>query len=101
MLYDPALHEPLTDVQWDAEHVRGAIRSIVADVDRAYDADAFWPAQEWDGSPVHWRALGVGPWALGTELNRQDAKNTKRTGKDLACRSVILNPEFPAPAGNP
>src|SRR3954447_25261613 len=29
--------------------VHDGIRRIVADVDAAYDADALWPADEWDG----------------------------------------------------
>ena len=48
MLYEPALHEPLTDLPWDARRVREAIRGIVADADRAFDPDRLWPAEEWD-----------------------------------------------------
>lgn len=29
MPYAPELHEPLTDVQWDAEHAHSALRAIV------------------------------------------------------------------------
>ena len=52
VLYRPEAFEPLTDAPWDEASVRRAIRRIVADVDAAYDADALWPADEWDG----WRA---------------------------------------------
>ncbi|MFL6066507.1 MAG: lanthionine synthetase C family protein [Gaiellaceae bacterium] len=49
VLYRPEAFEPLTERPWDDALVRGGIRRIVADVDAAYDADALWPADEWDG----------------------------------------------------
>ena len=48
MLYARELHEPLSDMLWDATHARDAIRAIVADVDQAYDPNDFWPANDWD-----------------------------------------------------
>ena len=48
MLYDPELHEPLTDEAWDEQRARGAIAGIVADADAAFDPDRLWPAEEWD-----------------------------------------------------
>lgn len=48
MLYDPELHEPLTDEAWDEGRVRDAIGRIVADADVAFDPDWLWPADEWD-----------------------------------------------------
>jgi hypothetical protein len=48
VLYDPGLHEPLTDETWDEGRVRVAIARIVADVDAAFDPHRLWPAEEWD-----------------------------------------------------
>jgi Lanthionine synthetase C-like protein len=48
VLYDPSLHEPLTDDVWEDERVRGQIRSIVADAESAFDPRTLWPADEWD-----------------------------------------------------
>jgi hypothetical protein len=42
-LFDPAVHEPLIDDAWDADRVRAAIRSIIDDVEDAFD----------DGWPTH------------------------------------------------
>lgn len=49
MLYDPALHEQLTDVPWDEGRVHDGIAALVAQAVSAYDADDFWPAHDWDG----------------------------------------------------
>ena len=48
MLFQPELHEPLTDETWDEERAREAIRGIVADADANFDPDGLWPAEEWD-----------------------------------------------------
>ena len=33
MLFDPARHEPLLDIDWDAARVRAAIAAIVAEME--------------------------------------------------------------------
>jgi hypothetical protein len=48
MLFEPELHEPLTEDAWDEARARDAIRGLVADADRAFDPDGLWPAAEWD-----------------------------------------------------
>jgi lantibiotic modifying enzyme len=48
VLFQPALHEPLTETLWDDEGARGAIRGIVEDADANFDPDGLWPAEEWD-----------------------------------------------------
>jgi hypothetical protein len=48
VLFQPKLHEPLTEDAWDENRARDAIRAIVADADRAFDPVALWPAAEWD-----------------------------------------------------
>jgi hypothetical protein len=70
MLFRPEAFEPLTETLWDEQRVRAAIRSIVADVDEAFDTEALWPADEWDGwqSALPMKNLYVGAagviWAL-------------------------------------
>ena len=48
MLYDPELHEPLTDEAWSEGRARDASARIVADADAAFDSERLWPAEEWD-----------------------------------------------------
>jgi hypothetical protein len=48
VLFEPELHEPLTEDAWGEDRARDAIRVIVADADRAFDPDGLWPAAEWD-----------------------------------------------------
>jgi len=70
VLYRRDWHEPLTDRAWDEAWVRDAVGALVADAVAAYDADDFWPAQEWDAwgstlplKDVYCGAAGV-VWAL-------------------------------------
>ena len=48
VLFEPELHEPLTEDAWDENRARDAIRGIVADADRAFDPVGLWAAAEWD-----------------------------------------------------
>ena len=48
MLFEPELHEPLTEDAWDEDRARDSIRRIVADADASFDSDRLWPAEEWD-----------------------------------------------------
>ena len=44
VLFDPSAHESVTDDPWNEERVRAAVREIVAEVDRGYDAArGSWP----------------------------------------------------------
>lgn len=86
MLYEPDKFEPLTDRPWDEARVRQAIAAIVADADTAFDAQALWPAHDWDeyheGEPakvIYAGASGV-LWALDTLRRRGHAE----TSLDLA-----------------
>ena len=82
MLHDPALHEPLTDEQWDAGRVGDRIRAIVADADASFDPVELWPAEEWDGwsAPHPMKDLYVGAsgvvWALDV-LRRRGYAETR------------------------
>jgi hypothetical protein len=90
MLYRPEAFEPLTETAWDEQRVRAAIRRIVADVDGAFDADALWPADEWDGwqAAVPMKNLYVGAagviWALDVLRRRGHAE----TRIDLAAAAA-------------
>jgi Lanthionine synthetase C-like protein len=48
VLYDPSLHEPLTDEAWDEERVHARIRALVDDAVAAFHPRDLWPADEWD-----------------------------------------------------
>jgi hypothetical protein len=73
MLYDPARHEPLRAIRWDASAVTGAIERIVADAESRFSEDRYWPQHPLDrGSdsptghgetPLYHGACGV-IWAL-------------------------------------
>ena len=82
MLYDPAAFEPVTEEPWDEARVRRAIAAIVADTDAAFDADALWPAHEWDGwnASLPMKNLYVGAagviWALDDLRGRGLAETT-------------------------
>lgn len=82
MLYDPELHEPLTDEEWNEGRARNAIGRIVADADAAFDPERLWPAEEWDvymATPplknLYVGASGV-IWALDALRRRGLAEST-------------------------
>jgi hypothetical protein len=111
VLYGPELHEPLTDASWDAERARKAIRAIVADADRAYDAEGFWAAEEWDAYearlPLTDLFVGAGglAWALD-RLRRDGHAETALDVNAVARRALaryreapdVLGSEVPTPA---
>jgi hypothetical protein len=90
VLYDPAQFERLTDEPWDPVRVEDAIATIVADADAAFDPDALWPADEWDGweEPLPLKTLYVGAagviWALDALRRRGHAE----TSLDLAAAAL-------------
>lgn len=71
MLFDPARHENLLDIEWDPARVRAAIHAIVADTEDARRSDGTWSWHPLDdeGSPepchtsIYLGAAGV-LWAL-------------------------------------
>jgi hypothetical protein len=86
VLYAPELHEPLTDVQWDADRARAAIRAIVADLDHAYDTQNFWPAEEWDAydASLPLTDLFVGAAGVVWALDRLRRDGHAETALDLS-----------------
>ena len=100
MLYDPELHEPLTDEAWDEGRVRDAVARIVADADAAFDADRLWPAEEWDvymATPplknLYVGASGV-IWALDA-LRRRSLAETDIDLAAAATRTIEAWRELP------
>jgi lanthionine synthetase-like protein len=89
VLYDRALHEPLSDEPWEEGRVRDGICAIVAAADASFDPVELWPAEEWDGwkAPHPMKDLYVGAsgvlWALDVLRRRGFAE----TGIDLAAAS--------------
>jgi hypothetical protein len=100
VLFRPEAFEPLTETRWDEQRVRRAIQRIVADVDGAFDPDALWPADEWDGwqSAVPMKNLYVGAagviWALDA-LRRRGHADTQIDLAAAAVRRVAAFREAP------
>jgi lantibiotic modifying enzyme len=86
VLYAPETYERLTTTPWDEAGVRDGIRALVAAADAAYDAEAMWPANEWDG----WRAalpmknLYVGGAGMAWGLDALLRRGVAETGLELA-----------------
>jgi Lanthionine synthetase C-like protein len=104
VLYDPGLHEPLTDEAWEEERVRTRIRAIVDDAVAAFDPETLWPAHEWDvfqSEPpvreVYVGAAGV-VWALDA-LRRGGCADVPIDLSAAALRALELFRERPDYAG--
>ena len=95
MLYDPELHEPLTDEAWDEQRARAAVAGIVADADAAFDPKRLWPAEEWDvyEATAPLKNLYVGAsgviWALDA-LRRRGLAETATDLPAAAARTLEL-----------
>ena len=112
MLHDPAMHESLQDARWDAEVVRTTIRALVADVERAYDGDQFWPpANEWDafGASLPLKDVFVGAAGVVWALDRLQRSGQAETALDLKtaasraltrCRAEPVEGDVPRPAAS-
>jgi len=85
VLYAPELHEPLTDTAWDTTRALDAIRAIVADAERVYAPDTFWPAHEWDSyqAALPMKNLYVGAGGLAWGLDRVRRSGHAETALDL------------------
>jgi lantibiotic modifying enzyme len=103
VLYEPAQFEPLIDEPWDPARVEDAIAAVVADADAAFDADALWPAHEWDawGAPLPLKDLYVGAagviWALDA-LRRSGHGETSLDLAAAALRTLELHRAEPSVA---
>jgi Lanthionine synthetase C-like protein len=90
MLFQPELHESLTDADWDEFRVRDAIARIVADADAAFDPERLWPAEEWDvymaTAPL--KELYVGSSGVIWALDALRRRGLAETGIDLAAAAT-------------
>jgi Lanthionine synthetase C-like protein len=112
VLYAPELHEPLTDAAWETDNAREAIRAIVADADRVYHPDTFWPANDWDAyqTALPLTDVFVGAGGLAWGLDRLRRSGHAETALDLAVVAqralaryreapfVLEGEELPSPA---
>jgi hypothetical protein len=105
VLFEPANFEPLTDEPWDPARVEDALAVIVADAEAAFDPEALWPADEWDGwgSPLPLTTLYVGAagviWALD-ELRRRGYAETSLDLAGAALRAQALERTEPDAASD-
>jgi len=90
VLFRPDAFEPLTETPWDERLVRAAIRGIVADVDRAFDPDTLWPADEWDGwqAATPMKNLYVGAAGVILALDMVRRRGEAETQLDLAAAAL-------------
>jgi lantibiotic modifying enzyme len=104
MLYEPTRFDALIDEPWVPARVEDAIAAIVADADAAFDAEALWPAHEWDAreKPLPLSGLYVGAagviWALD-ELQRRGHAESSRDLVAAVVRAVGIEratPDFAA-----
>jgi hypothetical protein len=73
MLFDPARHEPLKPIPWNADQAQAALQDIAADAEDHFNGRGFWPAHPRDAAayasgiqaftPLYKGACGV-IWAL-------------------------------------
>lgn len=101
MLYTRELHEPLTETPWSEPRARDSVQAIVADNERAYSADALWPAHEWDGyrSTLPKKNLYVGAAGVVWGLNRlrhrgYDSRLDLRTAAQRALELFRDSPDY-------
>ena len=110
VLFDPSVHEPLTDRVWDPDRARVAIADIVVRTEAAFDGQTLWPAhpQDLDGGTLvrvrslYWGAAGV-IWALH-ELQRVGAVELGREWSDVAtglAEAYLAEPDFPDDVDGP
>jgi lantibiotic modifying enzyme len=89
VLFQPELHEPLTETSWEEPWAREAIRRIVADADASFDLVGLWPAEDWDSyqatPPLKNLYVGAAGVLLGFDLLRR--RGHAETAIDLAAAS--------------
>ena len=101
MLYDPRVHEPLTDEPWNVERVNAAIRAIVADAEEAFDDG--WPthpADQGDDLPPETRLRTVYLGGAGVvdalrRLQERGRVELERHYVPYLERSLTQPPDFP------
>ena len=48
VLFDPAAHEPLTELVWNDAAARAAVAAVAADAEAAFDRDELWASHPLD-----------------------------------------------------
>jgi len=100
VLFEPTSHERLTDVVWDEQSVRGAIRRVAAEAEAMFDADALWRLHPLDDLPVASSVKGMYVGAAGViwgldRLAHADAVTLARDWASVSSRLVALYAEDP------
>jgi hypothetical protein len=97
MLHDPARHEPLRDIEWDARAAARMIERIVRDAEDRFDRESHWPLHPLDATvrgrdPVFNLYFGAGGvvWALH-ELQSSGAAALQRPYDDYVDRLLPQN----------
>lgn len=106
MLHDPARHEPLEGIAWDAQAARRMIERIAHDAEERFSPDAHWPLHPLDADdgatePVfnlYFGAAGV-VWALHC-LQAVGVIALRRSYADYVDRLLPLNRAWLAAGGS-
>ena len=76
MLHDPARHEPLRSLPWDADRAREAIDHIVRGAERRFESGGWWPMHARDaegndkaGEPNYTLYFGAAGVVFGARSN--------------------------------
>ena len=104
MLFDPASHEPLTERPWDVRRARAAIAAVVADAERAFDADSLWPAHPLDledGPLSRVASLYLGASGVIWALQRLERAGAAELRRDWSPVAVGLVERYASPPGLP
>jgi hypothetical protein len=98
-LFDPTVHEPLTDEAWDPERVRSAIRAIVDDAEDAFDDGWATHPEDSDGpdDDAHrFRTVYLGGAGVIRALDDLQRRELVRLRHDyLPYLAQPYEPEFP------
>jgi hypothetical protein len=87
MLYDPARHELLLPIAWDAAEARAAIERIVRDAEDRWSDATGWPLHPLDVDPKEVPALIATPFSFGVSgalwaLNHLQSSGAVRLRRD-------------------
>ncbi len=90
VLYEPTQFEPLIDEPWVPARIEDAIAAIVSDTDAAFDPEALWPADEWDGweEPLPLKTLYVGSAGVIWAIDALRRRGYAETSLDLAAAAL-------------
>jgi hypothetical protein len=101
MLFTPEAHEALVEMPWSAERARGAIASIVADAERAFD-DGWethpYDVEEEDDASTRFRTVYLGGAGVVAALHRLERHGFVELRRDYVPyleRSLDAPPDVP------